>query len=206
MKYLLALLFIPFSIFYFNSELDQVVMLTAIAIMGLVYFADTNIRHICFLLFVAHLLGFSFFHFELFALSDESVQVWKNTRIYLIHFLTDVVLFLLIATRPILSRNWLMRKGQSVKSIVMTNADMALMTVFLLFICIDLLAMAENLIRNLEYLGVNEEFAKQFWGWDWVFYNYSPMKSILLGLELLAVLSITTKVARQNFSRKKAAV
>ena len=82
---------------------------------------------------------------------------------------------------------------------------MALMTVFLLFISVDFLAFIENLIRNLDYLGVNEEFAKQFWGWNWVFYNYSSMKSILLGLELLAVLSITTKVARQNFSRKKAA-
>ncbi|GEK11772.1 hypothetical protein [Pseudoalteromonas peptidolytica] len=205
MKYLLALLFIPFSIFYFNSQLDQVVMLTAIAIVGLVYFSDTNIRHICILLFVTHLLGFSFFHFELFALSDESIQVWKNNRIYLIHFLTDVVMFLLIATRPILSRNWLTRKGKETKEVLMTNADMALMTVFLLFICIDLLAMAENLIRNLEYLGVNEEFAKQFWGWDWVFYNYSSIKSILLGLELAAVLSITTKMARQNFTRRKAA-
>ncbi|AXQ98873.1 hypothetical protein [Pseudoalteromonas piscicida] len=206
MKYLLALLFIPFSIFYFNSELDQVVMLTAIAFIGAVYYSDVNIRHICFILFFTRIVGFAIIYFNLFSLNDDSLYLWKNNRIFLIHLLIDITSFLLIAFRPMLSRNWLAKKGKETKEVLMTNADMALMTLFLLFIGVDSLALVENLIRNLDYLGVNEEFAKQFWGWDWVFYNYSSMKSILLGLELLAVLSITTKVARQNFSRKKAAV
>ncbi|MBR8843306.1 MULTISPECIES: hypothetical protein [unclassified Pseudoalteromonas] len=205
MKYLLALLFIPFSIFYFNSELDQVVMLTAIAFIGAVYYSDVNIRHICFILFFTRIVGFAIIYFNLFSLNDDSLYLWKNNRIFLIHLLIDITSFLLIAFRPMLSRNWLAKKGKETKEVLMTNADMALMTLFLLFIGVDSLALVENLIRNLDYLGVNEEFAKQFWGWDWVFYNYSSMKSILLGLELLAVLSITTKVARQNFSRKKAA-
>ncbi|MCO7198412.1 hypothetical protein [Pseudoalteromonas sp. OANN1] len=205
MKYLLALLFIPFSIFYFNSGLDQVVMLAAIAVIGAVYYSDVNIRHICFVLFFTRIVGFSILYFNLFALGDDSLQLWKNNRIYMIHLFIDVTSFLLIAFRPMLSRNWLANRGKETKEVLMTNADMALMTVFLLFIGVDFLAFAENLIRNLDYLGVNQEFAKQFWGWDWVFYNYSSMKSILLGLELAAVLSITTKVARQNFSRKKAA-
>ncbi|NSY36509.1 hypothetical protein DS891_23780 [Pseudoalteromonas sp. JC28] len=205
MKYLLALLFIPFSIFYFNSELDQVVMLTAIAFIGAVYYSDVNIRHICFILFFTRVVGFAIIYFNLFSLNDDSLYLWKNNRIFLIHLLIDITSFLLIAFRPMLSRNWLAKKGKETKEVLMTNADMALMTLFLLFIGVDSLALVENLIRNLDYLGVNEEFAKQFWGWDWVFYNYSSMKSILLGLELLAVLSITTKVARQNFSRKKAA-
>lgn len=206
MKYLLALLFIPFSIFYFGPDVGQVVILVAIASIGVVYSADVNVRHICFALFFVHLMEFFVFHFNLFSVGTDALNLWKNNRIYLIHLFIDVTSFILIAFRPVLSRNWLAKKGKVTKEVVMTNADMALMTVFLLFIGVDFLAFAENLIRNLDYLGVNQEFAKQFWGWDWVYYNYSSMKNILLGLELAAVLSITTKMARKNFSRKKAAV
>ncbi|ATD09168.1 hypothetical protein SIO17_18960 [Pseudoalteromonas piscicida] len=205
MKYLLALLFIPLSIFVLSFQAVQIGMLLSIALICGAYYSDINVRHICVALFATHSLGYSALYFNIFPLDDNSLHLWKNNRIYLIHLVTDIVTFLAVAFRPAFSRIWLARKNISSHEIKMTNADMALMTVFLLFISVDFLAFIENLIRNLDYLGVNEEFAKQFWGWNWVFYNYSIMKNILLGLELLAVLSITTKVARQNFSRKKAA-
>ncbi len=193
MKLLLALHFTLLSVLYLDHPfLDRLGVITALVVIMIWYRDNVNAVHICAIQLTVVTLEYSVFHFNVFALHESSLHLWKNTRIYTIHFITDTVNFIALAYRPALSRMVLRIRNRSCEDVHFTISDMTLMTICLLFIVADLLAMFENFIRNLDYLGFDEEFAKQFWDWNWVFYNYPTIKSILAGVELWAILSITT--------------
>ncbi|TMN32689.1 hypothetical protein [Pseudoalteromonas sp. S2755] len=193
MKLLLALHFTLLSVLYLDHPfLDRLGVITALIVIMIWYRDNVNAVHICAIQLVIMILGYAAFHFNVFALHEDSLYLWKNTRIYTIHLITDVAHFIALAYRPALSRVILRMRNKSCENVHFTISDMTLMTVSLLFILVVLLAMFENFIRNLDYLGFDEEFAKQFWDWNWVFYNYPTIKSILAGVELWAILSITT--------------
>ena len=69
----------------------------------------------------------------------------------------------------------------------MTNADILLMSVYGLFVVINVLALGENIIRNLEHFGIAENVAKTFWSWDFIYYNYPNAKRAIIALQLFAV-------------------
>ncbi|PAJ72405.1 hypothetical protein CJF42_21460 [Pseudoalteromonas sp. NBT06-2] len=73
------------------------------------------------------------------------------------------------------------------------------MTIILFTILVDLTSAAENIIRNLEHIGISEVTAKQYWGWDWVYSHYSDTKRVLLGLQIFILLSTVTNTAKQKF-------
>ncbi|MDF2177010.1 hypothetical protein P2G88_01920 [Aliiglaciecola sp. CAU 1673] len=127
-------------------------------------------------------------------------QVWVNNNIYLVHIATDITLMAFILFRAPLTRKLYERLGKATKHIHLTNADVGLIAIVMAFLVVDLTAAIENLVRNLEHLGFSEDFAKQFWDYNWVFYHFADMKRILLGLEFLAIWSYTTKVAQKKFS------
>ncbi|KZN54044.1 hypothetical protein [Pseudoalteromonas luteoviolacea] len=62
--------------------------------------------------------------------------------------------------------------------------DMAnsLFYVFILFCFVDLYALGENFIRNLDRLGFPEEKVSHLWGITHMYYNIEIYKSILIGL------------------------
>ncbi|KZN62863.1 hypothetical protein N473_18280 [Pseudoalteromonas luteoviolacea CPMOR-1] len=62
--------------------------------------------------------------------------------------------------------------------------DMAnsLFYVFMLFLFVDLYALVENFVRNLERLGFPEEQVRHLWDITHMYYNIKIYKSILIGL------------------------
>ena len=70
--------------------------------------------------------------------------------------------------------------------------------VMVLFILVDLAALIENLLRNLDYMGFSEEFAKPLWELNWVFYHYAQMKVIILGLQFLILWSTLSHMSKQK--------
>ncbi|NUZ12421.1 hypothetical protein HUZ36_16680 [Pseudoalteromonas sp. McH1-7] len=193
MKLLLALHFTLLSVLYLDHPfLDRMGVITALVVIMIWYRENVNAIHICAIQLTIITLEYSVFHFNVFGLNADALHLWKNTRIYTIHLITDMVNFIVLAYRPVISRAVQRVRNKPCGKVHFTISDMSLMTVCLLFIVADLLAMFENFIRNLDYLGFDEEFAKQFWEWNWVFYNYPTIKSIIAGIELWAILSITT--------------
>lgn len=62
--------------------------------------------------------------------------------------------------------------------------DMAnsLFYVFMLYLFVDLYALGENFVRNLDKLGFPEEQVSHLWGVTHMYYNIEIYKSILIGL------------------------
>ena len=75
---------------------------------------------------------------------------------------------------------------------------MGLIAVYSLFMTVELLAIAENIIRNLEHIGFSETTAKPFWGWDWIYHNFEIIKRTLLGLEFLVIWSCIRSKGQKN--------
>ncbi|MCG7547571.1 hypothetical protein [Pseudoalteromonas sp. Of7M-16] len=67
--------------------------------------------------------------------------------------------------------------------------DMAnsLFYIFILFCFVDLYALGENFIRNLDRLGFPEEQVSHLWGITHMYYNIEIYKSILLGLSSICL-------------------
>lgn len=78
----------------------------------------------------------------------------------------------------------------------MIRADLAMILVLILFILVDLSATAENLLRNLEHLGLSEELARPLWELNWIFYHYEYFKRFLMGIQFLVLWSMLGDNAR----------
>ena len=127
-------------------------------------------------------------------------QVWVNNTIYLTHLILDVSLLGLLLLRGALSRALYQKLNKPVEDLHLTFADIALWLVLVSFIFVDLYALVENLIRNLEHMGIAEETAKQYWDVNWMFYHYSDIKRWLMGAEFLAIWLMITKMAKREFT------
>jgi len=156
---------------------------------------EPNIVHLCaglFLLAVIERLVF------LIVPVTGSPQVWVNNRIYVLHLLFDIAFFTFLIYRGTISRALYTKLHRSTEGLHLTNADISLFGVAILFIFVDLAATIENLLRNLDYLGFSEEVAKPLWELNWIFYNYSQMKMLLLGLQFLVLWSTLSKMAKEK--------
>ena len=156
---------------------------------------EPNILHLCLGLFVIAVLERIVF---LFVPTSGTPQVWVNNRIYILHFLFDAGFLLFLVCRGAISRFIYQRLNKPTKGLHLTNADISLFAVMVLFILLDLAALIENLLRNLEHMGFSEEFAKPLWELNWVFYNYPQMKSIILGIQFFILWSTLSCMFKQK--------
>lgn len=145
--------------------------------------------------------GLELIVFEFVATSEAMNQpiVWVNQNIYITHLLVDALFMTFLLYRPFISRRylyWLKCRPTTSKELTYTRAETLLITVTAFYLVVDMLAIIENLIRNLEHVGVNEAFAKQFWHWTWIFDNYSLIKQILNVLEFLLIWSVINRMGR----------
>ncbi|AUJ72223.1 hypothetical protein [Pseudoalteromonas sp. NC201] len=188
-----------FSAAYFNIELYTYSAIL-LSILVLCYLGKKleNIKHIAVILFSLVVIEYVVVSF-LFKLNSQGLPAFQtNALIFGTHFLVDLVMLLFLKYRVRFSLRYIRRTNpDNWRAIYMTHADPLLYGIFFAFVLVDLAAFGENIIRNLEYLGVDEAFAKQFWSWGLIYYNYEILKSILLSCVITTLLA-TIFVERQR--------
>ena len=137
------------------------------------------------------------------AADDGTPNFFINNRIYLTHFVFDLLLFLFVIFRAPLWRHIFEKLNMNTEKLHLTSADMRLVVLYALYMVVDLSAAGENAIRNLEHIGFAIETAKPYWEWNWVFYHYSDTKRILMGLEFFVIWSFVSTLAHGKFELKK---
>lgn len=156
---------------------------------------DTPILHICLGLLSLKLMEFGALNLipTRETMGPNIPMVWLNNNNFLIHLTFDVIVLAFLFYRPAISRTYWRtityppNKAHRDAELTYTRADVWIMGVVAMYFLVDLAALLENLIRNMDYLGVNEGFAQHFWEWTVLFYAYEPTKNTLNALELLAI-------------------
>lgn len=161
----------------------------------------TAVVHMALGFFTIKLLEVIAFQFIPLSINSSLPSVWVNNNIYITHLLIDFIFLAFIVFRPPISRTYL-RKLRFVptraKDLTYTRAEIVLLSVTCIYIVVDLLAVIENLIRNMEHLGINSSFAESFWHWEVVFDFYPTIKQSLNTLEFLLIWSTINRLARAN--------
>lgn len=161
----------------------------------------TAVVHMALGFFTIKLIEVIAFQFIPLSINNSLPSVWVNNNIYITHLLIDFIFLAFIVFRPPISRTYL-RKLRFVptraKDLTYTRAEILLLTVTCIYIVVDSLAVIENLIRNMEHLGINSSFAESFWHWEVVFDFYPTIKQSLNTLEFLLIWSTINRLARAN--------
>ncbi|MEZ7206443.1 hypothetical protein [Pseudoalteromonas sp. DY56-GL79] len=166
------------------SAYTEAILLAAVIVAIISNRSSVNGLHLALILFFIISVETMIQASQVLVPSGDMLNVWKNTIIYSTYLAFDLIALITMMLRPAISRTILPdRKAE----IYMTPSEILLISVYVLFIGINLLALGENFIRNLEHLGVSEEFAKQFWSWDWVYYSYPTMKRVVIAIQLFSI-------------------
>jgi len=163
---------------------------------------DTTVLHLCcgLILFRVAELGVLSVAPTKASMGYDLAFVWLNTINFSIHMVFDITVLAFIVLRPAISRKYLRwfvfprNKVHTDEELTYSNAEAGLIGVMFLYFFVDLAALVENFIRNMDYLGVDESIAKYFWEWTLVYNLYLPTKNFLNLFELLIIwLSISPK-------------
>ncbi|WDD99430.1 hypothetical protein [Thalassomonas actiniarum] len=165
---------------------------------------NVNIVHVCAALLAVYLIEMLIFENLIVTKSESMSQVWVNAIIYTTHLVIDLVLFLLLAFRAPLTRARLQAQGKPYCHVFTYNSEFALASLFVVFMLVDMLALAENFIRHLDEFDLSAETVQIFSNWTLVFYSYVPVKSVLLGITFLLIWTMATSVGQDKY--EKAAV
>lgn len=165
---------------------------------------NDNVVHLCSVMLLVYLVESFVFQFFMVQESDVLSDMAVNAYLFLMHFTADLILFVLITLRPALSRSWLEKQGKSSDHIFIYNTEFALTSLMLVFMLVDLLALVENATRHLTEFGVSAGTADIFSGWNWFFYNYAPVKAILLGLTFLFLWTINVPGGQDKYKAVEA--
>lgn len=204
MKKLQILVFVLIACFYV-IKLSSPLLLLLLVILGLLLAAlfnsdNTNILTTCVGVASLVTLELLLFEYVIPNKSETIEQVWINSIIYGVHFLFDLVTLLFLMLRAPVMR--FLRAFENHKYF-MTNTEFGLMTVFVMFLFVDLAAFVENIIRNLEHIGIAEETAKAFWDYNWIFYNYLNIKTIIQTLMMIVVFTTISNYSKEKFEINK---
>jgi len=183
------------------AHISFLYMMSLIGIM-LVKRQQTTMLHLCggLLLFkIAEMAALAIIPTNVSS-GSELPHVWLNARNYFIHLIFDVSVLAFLILRPALSRHYLRKfvfpphKTHTDEELTYSHAEAGLIGVMFLYFFVDLAALVENFIRNMDYLGVDDSIAQYFWNWALVFHLYAPVKNFLNLFELLIIwLSVSPK-------------
>jgi len=132
--------------------------------------------------------------------SETISSMWINTIIFSIHFVTDLFLYFFVLFRAPITRMILLAKDRSIANIYMYQSEFAFMSLFIVFMLVDLAALIENFMRHLDELGFSPEVAEKFANWTWVYYHYSDIKSSLAGLSFILLWSMLSSLGQQKYT------
>ena len=180
-----ALLLLSASLLMYldNSIYTEAILISALVVSALLNRKNINNLHLSTVILCVVAVETLIQASEVLIPSPPILNVWKNSIIYSTYLGFDILAFTLVIFRVSLSRG-ISNQHEQVR---MTNADILLMSVYGLFVVINVLALGENIIRNLEHFGIAENVAKTFWSWDFIYYNYPNAKRAIIALQLFAV-------------------
>ncbi|WDE06684.1 hypothetical protein SG34_007205 [Thalassomonas viridans] len=165
---------------------------------------NINVVHLCALMLAVYLGEMLLFKHFIVTRSDSLSAMQVNAIIFSVHFLTDLLLFFLVVFRAPLTRSRLAARNKPYGHIFTYNAEFALTGLFMVFMAVDLLALGENFIRHLDEFGFSPETAQLLSGWNWVYYQYENIKSVLLGLTFLLVWMMTYPIGQDAYQQAPA--
>ena len=182
----------------------RILITVSLLLLMIRYKDNINVVHLCGILLAVYLVETLLFKFVIVNQSDTLSDMAVNAIIFGAHFLIDLLLFVLVSLRAPFSRSRLEAQGKPTDHVFIYNAEFALTSLFVVFMAVDLLALGENFIRHLDDLGLSAELAQTFSGWNWLYYKYEYVKSMLLGLTFLLLWTITYPVGQQAYKEAKA--
>ncbi|WDE02546.1 hypothetical protein [Thalassomonas actiniarum] len=208
LKLALIIAIVTFAIVSRNTLLIAIVFTVSIFTVMFVNRGDINIMYLCAGFIIVKTIEESLFSFviepgfsEVYADETKST-VWLGAAMFTIHFITDLILFYMVLLRAPFTRARLAAQNKPIDKVHMYKAEVAFASLFSVFMFIDLLALIENFIRHLDDIGFSMEVAKIFSGWNWVYYHYLDMKSILTGCAFMLLWSMSTEKAREQYHRQ----
>ncbi|WP_281561157.1 hypothetical protein [Thalassomonas sp. RHCl1] len=203
-KLVLILLAVIYAIVSQNNLHVYLIINTSLLLIMLMNRDNINVVHLCGALLVVYTAEMIIFHNFIVVESDTLSRMSINAIIFSFHFIVDLVLFILVALRAPFTRGRLAAQGKSHDHVFIYNSEFGLKALFVVFMIVDFLALAENFIRHLDEFGISPEIAEFFANWTIIYYSYSPAKFVLLGITFLLIWSMTTDIGKDKY--KKTAV
>ncbi|MFC0118674.1 helix-turn-helix domain-containing protein [Pseudoalteromonas xiamenensis] len=115
----------------------------------------------------------------------------QNSTIFSIHLLMDIITFVCIRNYQTISLLILYRKPLKERLVYFNTSSILgpLLFTYLIFCLTDTIALAENLIRHLDKIGISDSFAARFSHWTFWFNHYPEIKTTLVCFVLFLLYS-----------------
>ncbi|RZG12097.1 hypothetical protein EXT47_22655 [Pseudoalteromonas sp. CO342X] len=158
------------SITFVNTSLIELAVPIALIILVFMSKNDHNSQMLtlCFA-FVFVITSVAMYVLDAVIKPAEPNVFYQNIYAFLINLSLSLILLFLLKHRMTVAV--LLTRGKSASVFEKNYAEGPLYLLVLFLVFVDLMALLENFIRNLEHIGVNEETAKIFWEWTF-FYDY----------------------------------
>jgi len=163
----------------------------------LIFFARKDLSSMCISMIFFSVYIFSEllilpFRQYIYPVSSGFIQ---NVCAFGINLSLDFLLILLLKNRVQIVLRLTRGKGYSILD--RNYIDAPVYAILLGFVLIDGLAFIENIIRNLEHFGVDEEFAKQFWKMQFIYDHFEYFKIFLMAL-IVITLFVGTRIRQRQ--------
>ena len=204
-KFALIIIGVCYAIISKNDFHVYLIINASLLIIMLMNRRNINVVHLCALMLAVYLGEMLLFKYFIVTRSDTLSAMAVNAIIFSVHFLVDLLLFFLVMLRAPFTRSRLAAQNKTYDHIFIYNAEFALTSLFVVFMAVDLLALGENFIRHLNELGVSPETARLFSGWNWLYYQYETIKSILLGMTFLLIWMMSYPLGQGEYQKASVA-
>ncbi|MFC3032759.1 hypothetical protein ACFOEE_09525 [Pseudoalteromonas fenneropenaei] len=184
--YKLLIITIVISLFiveFFAAGLShQIIFVLTLSAFYIYAKGSLNIRYLLAVFISISLVEMFLFFGLKFIVVGNVARAYSNSLFYLIHLVIDLSLIGVLRNRQVFQLKWYGDKEPKITAKILERSliDAPMYGLLIIFCFVDTAGLAENVIRNLEHFGFSEEFAKPFWSWDFVFYLYSPVKTVLM--------------------------
>ncbi|WDE12017.1 hypothetical protein [Thalassomonas haliotis] len=201
-KLVLIFLGVCYAVVSKNPFHVSIIINVSLVLIMLMNRKNINVVHLCGALLAVYIIEMLVFEYVVIVERGRMSPMWLNATIYFTHLVVDLVLFVLVALRAPFTRGRLAAQGKPHDHVFIYNSEFGLKGLFIVFIIVDFLALAENFIRHLDEFGLNAEIAEFFANWTIIYYSYSPAKFVLLGITFLLIWSMTTDIGQDKYKKK----
>lgn len=186
--------------FFFADHYALSLVMFILAFMFLMEKKDLNFRYLSASIISVSAIEIILISFLLKHIYEQYSGFTQGLWIYSTHLFIDLIIYYLISNRKELCLKYFFKNTPSKHSTILDKSilDAPLLGVYFLFCIVDILALGENFLRNLDKIGFSEDFSKQFWHIQLIFDYYEIIKYCLLSLSTLIFIAIFIK--RRSFN------
>ena len=191
-KLILIIVGVCFAII--SKDFLYISLLINTSLLVIMYFNrhNVNVAHLCGGFFVIKLIEIIVMENFISTSSDTLSSMWVNTIIFSTQLLLDMVFFCFVVFRSAITRQILIRKDKSanLEHVFMYNAEFGFLSLFVVFMAVDFLAIIENIVRHkLFYLTP-------------LYDNFETIKSILTGISFLLFWMMKYPIAQEKYIKR----